>query len=109
MEEAAKHNWLVRCLIHVTEALLWMTRQLADPAVRKSVYEDLNLVPPAEGNQLPDLSGRFDTIQGYISAQDVSFEQMRATLEEVRAIYQALRDFAQTDENGTEAGFDALV
>jgi hypothetical protein len=110
MEEAAKHNWLVRGLIHVTEALLWMTRQLADPAVRKSVYEDLDLVPPADGVQFPpDLSGRFDTIQSYIRTQDPSAEQMKATLEELRAIYQALRDFAQTGENGTTAGFDALV
>jgi hypothetical protein len=109
MEEAAKHNWLVRILIHVTEALLWMTRQLADPAVRRSVYEDLGLVPPADGVEFPDLSGKFDTIQGYIRTQDVSAEQMKATLEELRAIYQALRDFAQTSDSGTVAGFDALV
>src|ERR1700694_1796658 len=94
MDEGAKHNWLVRGLIHVTEALLWMTRQLADPAVRKSVYEDLGLVPPADGVQFPDPSGRFDTIQDYIRTQDPSGEQMKATLEELRAIYQALRDLA---------------
>jgi hypothetical protein len=109
MEETAKHNWLVRVLIHITEALLWMTRQLADPAVRKSVYEDLGLVPPAEGNEFPDLSGRSDTIQSYIRTQDVSAEQMKATLEELRAIYQALRDFAGEGGDNTTAGVDALV
>src|SRR5438105_14308340 len=95
--DTAKHNWLIRGLIHITEALRWMTRQLADPAVRRSVYADLGLKPPADGEQFPDMSDHFDSIDLYIHSQSVSAEEMKSTLEELRAIYRAIRDFIHTD------------
>src|ERR1043166_4404534 len=108
MDDSAKHNWVVRALIALTEGLLWMTRQIADPAVRASVYQDLGVPPPAPGASL-NVSGHFATIDSYINSQEVPAEQMKATLEELRAIYQALRDFAGTGGDDALAGFDAMV
>jgi uncharacterized protein DUF6603 len=110
MDDTGHHNWVVRILFAITDGLVWIASQLADPEVRKSVYADLGLPLPPEGNEMPDLSGRFDTVKGYIGTQEVKAEQIRAAIEELRGIYQALRDFlTQSDENGLAAGFDALL
>jgi len=109
MNEEAKHNWVVAGLMYFTDGLIWMARQLADPDVRRSVYFDLGLPVPKDDAQAPDIQGHVDSISGYIQTQDPTGEQIRAVLEELRAIYQALRDFiVQNDENGKAAGADAL-
>lgn len=109
MSEATGHNWLVRGLIHLTDALLWMTRQLADSAVRRSVYEDLNLPPPPDDAPFPDTGSNFDKISStYTQSQSVEAEEMKAVLEEMRSIRNAVLDFVHLHPDPGVTGEEIL-
>ena len=109
VSDAANHNCLVQGLIYLEEALLWMTRQLADPDVRNSVYQDLALKPPGDGAQFPDMSGHFDSVDSYVGSQSVDAEVMKSALEELRNVREAVEDFVNINKQNAEIDiFDAL-
>lgn len=101
------NNWFVRLLEWFADFLLWVARQLADPAVRASVAADLGIKIPSAGDPpFPNMQQHFDSIDGYLGSSSVDAEVLQATVEEMRAVRQALRDFYHATQGN--AGEDIL-
>ncbi|MGZ4525402.1 MAG: DUF6603 domain-containing protein [Mycobacterium sp.] len=104
------HNWFIDLLMKAIDFLVWTADALADSQVRASVYADLGLAPPPEGAPAPATLPHSDAATGYLSGTSVEAEQMKAAIEEMRAIRQALVDILEPQQGWTaEESFDALL
>ena len=104
------HNWFIDLLMKAIDFLVWAADALADSQVRASVYADLGLAPPPEGAPPPATLPHSDAATGYLSGTSVGAEQMKAAIEEMRAIRQALVDIIHPEQGLTaEEIFDALL
>jgi hypothetical protein len=97
------HNWFVDLLMKAIDFLVWTADALADSQVRASVYADLGLAPPPEGAPAPATLPHSDAATGYLSGTSVGAEQMKAAIEEMRAIRQALVDVFHGPDHGWTA------
>jgi hypothetical protein len=99
MADDEHHNWLVRLISEIGDALVWMARQIADPEVRAAVYADLGLkAPSASDPAFPDLTPHLDSIDAYRKAANPDAEQLKAVVEDLRAIRQAIRDWVHVTQ-----------
>ena len=104
------HNWFIDLLMKAIDFFVWTADALADSQVRASVYADLGLAPPPDGAPPPATLPHSDAATGYLSGTSVGAEQMKAALEEMRAIRQALVDIIHPEQGLTaEEIFDALL
>jgi hypothetical protein len=108
----SEENLLQSAIGGIADAAKWILARLDGPTL-KAIYADLGMQPPGTSEEpvFPDMSERFDSIDVYRKAQKPDAAAMKAAVEDIKAIRQAIRNGVHAWQGGSvpDATFDAAV
>jgi hypothetical protein len=111
VSDKPKKSVLQRFVGFITDAAKWIADRLAEEDTRLAVYADLGLKPPADGPTFPDMTEHFDSIDAYRKKDNPDADALKAAVEDIKAIRQAIRNFVHATQGGSipDEVFDSLI